>query len=70
MISGTRAALRQKFHLSACPNLASHLFINDKLASYRAAKKEVMPGVARPQHKGLNNRPRIRISRRDDESDR
>jgi hypothetical protein len=26
LIGGTLAALRQKFHLSACPNLAGHLF--------------------------------------------
>ena len=30
--------------------------ITDKLASYGAAKSEVMPGVEHRQHKGLNNR--------------
>jgi len=30
--------------------------ITDKLASYKAAKREIMPGVERRQHKGLNNR--------------
>jgi putative transposase len=30
--------------------------ITDKLPSYRAAKREVMPGVEHRQHKGLNNR--------------
>jgi putative transposase len=30
--------------------------ITDKLASYGAAKKAVMPGVEHRQHKGLNNR--------------
>ena len=30
--------------------------ITDKLASYGAAKKEIMPGVEHRQHKGLNNR--------------
>jgi len=30
--------------------------ITDKLASYGAAKREVMPGVEHRQHKGLNNR--------------
>jgi putative transposase len=30
--------------------------ITDKLASYAAAKKVVMPGVEHRQHKGLNNR--------------
>ena len=28
----------------------------DKLKSYEAAKKEIMPGVEHRQHKGLNNR--------------
>jgi IS1 family transposase len=45
------------------------VMITDKLASYGAAKREVMPGVEHRQHKGLNNRaPRIRTSRRVDES--
>jgi DDE domain len=30
--------------------------ITDKLGSYRAAKREVMPGIEHRQHKGLNNR--------------
>jgi DDE domain len=30
--------------------------ITDKLASYRAAKREVMRGIEHRQHKGLNNR--------------
>ena len=30
--------------------------ITDKLKSYGAAKKEIMPGVEHRQHKGLNNR--------------
>ena len=30
--------------------------ITDKLASYGAAKREVMPGVEHRRHKGLNNR--------------
>jgi putative transposase len=30
--------------------------ITDKLVSYAAAKKAVMPGVEHRQHKGLNNR--------------
>ena len=32
------------------------VMITDKLASYGAAKKEVMPGVEHRRHKGLNNR--------------
>jgi putative transposase len=30
--------------------------ITDKLASYSAAKRELMPGVEHRRHKGLNNR--------------
>src|SRR3954453_22936194 len=32
------------------------VMVTDKLASYPAAKKELMPGVEHPRHKGLNNR--------------
>jgi putative transposase len=32
------------------------VMITDKLASYGAAKREVMPGIEHRQHKGLNNR--------------
>jgi putative transposase len=32
------------------------VMVTDKLASYGAAKKEIMPGVEHRQHKGLNNR--------------
>ncbi|GHO51249.1 hypothetical protein KSX_94120 [Ktedonospora formicarum] len=31
------------------------VIITDKLASYVAAKKDIMPGVEHRQHKGLNN---------------
>ena len=30
--------------------------ITDNLASYGAAKREIMPGIEHRQHKGLNNR--------------
>ena len=33
-----------------------HVLITDKLASYSAAKDEVMPSVEHRRHKGLNNR--------------
>src|SRR3954449_8044068 len=33
------------------------VMITDKLASYGAAKREIMPRVEHRQHKGLNNRP-------------
>jgi putative transposase len=32
------------------------VLITDKLRSYGAAKREIMPGVEHRQHKGLNNR--------------
>jgi putative transposase len=35
---------------------ATRGMITDKLKSYGAAKKEIMPGVEHRQHKGLNNR--------------
>src|ERR671913_1393472 len=36
--------------------VAPRVMISDKLASYGAAKREIMPGVEHRQHKGLNNR--------------
>jgi putative transposase len=35
---------------------APRVMVTDKLASYGAAKQEVMPGVEHRRHKGLNNR--------------
>src|SRR3712207_8146928 len=35
---------------------APRVMITDKLPSYGAAKREVMPGVEHRQHKGMNNR--------------
>src|SRR6186997_2593030 len=35
---------------------APRVMITDKLPSYGAARKEIMPGVEHRQHKGLNNR--------------
>src|SRR5690349_90996 len=35
---------------------APRVMITDKLKSYGAARKEIMPGVEHRQHKGLNNR--------------
>ena len=35
---------------------APRIMITDKLPSYGAAKREVVPGVEHRQHKGLNNR--------------
>lgn len=38
------------------PCRAPRVMITDKLASYSAAKREVMPGVEHRRHRGLNNR--------------
>jgi hypothetical protein len=38
------------------PVRAPRVLITDKLRSYAAAKREIMPGVEHRQHKGLNNR--------------
>jgi putative transposase len=35
---------------------APRVLITDKLRSYAAAKREIMPSVEHRQHKGLNNR--------------
>src|SRR5918997_5479258 len=35
---------------------APRVMVTDKLASYGAAKRELMPGVEHRKHKGLNNR--------------
>src|SRR5260370_4247697 len=35
---------------------ASRVLVTEKLKSYAAAKREIMPGVEHRQHKGLNNR--------------
>jgi putative transposase len=36
--------------------ITPRVMITDKLASYGAAKREIMPGVEHRQHRGLNNR--------------
>src|SRR5258708_32514178 len=38
-------------------DLVMRAMTTDKLKSYGSAKREIMPGVEHPQHKGLNNRP-------------
>lgn len=43
------------------------VMITDKLRSYGAAKRDIMPGVEHRSHKGLNNRAEIHISRHDSE---
>jgi len=47
---------------------APRVLITDKLKSYSAAKRQIMPGVKHRQHKGLNNRAENSHQRRDDAS--
>jgi putative transposase len=51
-----RAAKRLLRKLMKRQGRASRVMITDKLASYSAAKSEVMPSVEHRRHKGLNNR--------------
>src|SRR3982750_189141 len=51
-----RAAKRLLRQLLRKQGQPPRVLITDKLASYPAAKKELMPGVEHRRHKGLNNR--------------
>src|SRR3954453_12489882 len=51
-----KAAKRLLRKLLKKQGMAPRVMITDKLASYSAAKREIMPGVEHRQHKGLNNR--------------
>ena len=51
-----RAAKRLLRKLLKRQGRAPRVLITDKLKSYAAAKREIMPGVEHRQHKGLNNR--------------
>jgi putative transposase len=51
-----RAAKRLLRKLLKRQGRAPRVMITDKLASYSAAKREVMPGVEHRRHRGLNNR--------------
>jgi putative transposase len=51
-----RAAKRLLRKLLKRQGRAPRVLITDKLASYPAAKKELVPGVEHRRHKGLNNR--------------
>ena len=51
-----RAAKRLLRKLLKRQGRAPRVMITDKLASYSAAKREVMPGVEHRRRKGLNNR--------------
>ena len=52
----TQAAKRLLRKLLKKQGVAPRVMITDKLASYAAAKRTVMPSVEHRQHKGLNNR--------------
>ena len=49
---------------------APRVMVTDKLASYGAAKREVMPDVEHRRQRASTTGPRIRTSRRDDENGR
>jgi putative transposase len=51
-----KAAKRLLRKLLKKQGIAPRVLITDKLASYAAARRVVMPGVEHRQHKGLNNR--------------
>src|SRR3954451_23106595 len=51
-----RAAKRLLRKLLKRQGRAPRVMITDKLASYPAAKKDLLPGVEHRRHKGLNNR--------------
>ena len=52
----TKAAKRLLIRLLKKQGLSPKRIITDKLRSYGAAKRDVMPGVEHRSHKGLNNR--------------
>ncbi|MBO1909586.1 IS6 family transposase [Microvirga sp. 3-52] len=51
-----KAAKRLLRKLLKKQGTAPRVMITDKLASYGAAKREIMPGIEHRQHQGLNNR--------------
>jgi putative transposase len=52
----TEAAKRLLRKLLKKQGITPRVMITDKLASYAAAKKKIIPGVEHRQHKGFNNR--------------
>lgn len=52
----TKAAKRLLVRLLKKQGLSPKRIVTDKLRSYGAAKRDVMPGVVHRSHKGLNNR--------------
>ena len=51
-----RAALRLMRRLLTRQGHPPRVLVTDKLRSYPAAKRQIMPGVEHRSHKGLNNR--------------
>lgn len=52
----TKAAKRLQVRLLKKQGLAPKRIVTDKLRSYGAARRDVMPAVEHRSHKGLNNR--------------
>jgi len=52
----TKAAKRLLIRLLKKQGLAPKRIVTDKLRSYAAAKRDVMPAIEHRSHKGLNNR--------------
>lgn len=52
----TKAAKRLMRKLLKAQGVTPRVMITDKLRSYGAAKRDIMPGVEHRSHKGLNNR--------------
>jgi putative transposase len=52
----TKAARRLLVRLMKKQGLSPKRIVTDKLRSYGAAKRQIMPGVEHRSHKGLNNR--------------
>ena len=51
-----KAAKRLLRKLMKAQSRAPRVMVTDKLKSYAAARREIMPGVEHRQHKGINNR--------------
>jgi putative transposase len=55
-VRNAKAAKRLMRKLLQKQGCSPRVMITDKLRSYAAAKRQIMPGVEHRQHKGLNNR--------------
>lgn len=62
------AALRLMSKLLKSQGVTPRVMVTDKLRSYSAAKRQLMPGIEHRLHKGLNNRvenPHLPVRRRE-----